>query len=123
MHDLLWRLGGYVCHQDPARSFHLFGRQCPVCIRCTGAYAALLLTLAVLALFFRGRLDRYPSRWYLAWIVFGVGAVMLDGGTGMLGWRESNNTLRLVTGALFGNAVALLAYPAAVSLWKGRRKP
>ena len=40
----------FVCHQIPARSFHLWGAQLPVCARCTGIYVgaatAALLTLS-----------------------------------------------------------------------------
>jgi uncharacterized membrane protein len=32
--------GHVVCHQIPARSFHPFGAQMPVCARCAGLYAA-----------------------------------------------------------------------------------
>ena len=32
--------GSVICHQLPARSFHLWGTQLPVCARCTGLYAA-----------------------------------------------------------------------------------
>ena len=32
--------GHVVCHQLPARSFHPFGVQMPVCARCAGLYAA-----------------------------------------------------------------------------------
>ena len=31
--------GSVVCHQQPARSFHVWGTQMPVCARCTGLYA------------------------------------------------------------------------------------
>jgi uncharacterized membrane protein len=46
---LLYRAGAVVCHQQPARSFHLAGLPLPVCARCTGLYAAGALS-AVLAL-------------------------------------------------------------------------
>lgn len=46
---LLYRAGAVVCHQQPARSFHLAGLPLPVCARCTGLYAAGAL-FAVLAL-------------------------------------------------------------------------
>jgi uncharacterized membrane protein len=32
-------IGSLVCHQLPARSFHLGGSQLPVCARCLGIYA------------------------------------------------------------------------------------
>jgi hypothetical protein len=34
-----------ICHQDPARSWHLFGRQLPVCIRCASIYFAFTASL------------------------------------------------------------------------------
>jgi uncharacterized membrane protein len=34
-----------ICHQDPARSWHLFGRELPVCIRCASIYFAFTVSL------------------------------------------------------------------------------
>jgi uncharacterized membrane protein len=34
-----------ICHQDPARSWHLSGTQLPVCIRCTSIYFAFTASL------------------------------------------------------------------------------
>ena len=46
----VYAVGGVVCHQLPDRSFLLWGRQLPVCARCTGIYAgaaaAALVALA-----------------------------------------------------------------------------
>jgi uncharacterized membrane protein len=36
---VVYGVGGVVCHQLPERSFYLWGRQLPVCARCTGIYA------------------------------------------------------------------------------------
>jgi hypothetical protein len=44
----VYAVGSVVCHQLPERSFHLWGRQLPVCARCTGIYAG-----AALAVMFR----------------------------------------------------------------------
>ena len=45
-------IGGFVCHQQAARSFHLWDTQLPVCARCAGLYAGapggLLLALLLL---------------------------------------------------------------------------
>ena len=35
----VYGVGSLVCHQLPARSFHLWTTQMPVCARCTGIYA------------------------------------------------------------------------------------
>src|SRR5260221_11119827 len=34
-----YAIGHVICHQLPARSFHLWGAVLPVCARCTGIYA------------------------------------------------------------------------------------
>ena len=34
----VYAIGAVVCHQLPERSFFLWGRQMPVCARCTGIY-------------------------------------------------------------------------------------
>jgi hypothetical protein len=46
-----YAIGSVICHQLPDRSFHLWGRQLPVCARCTGIYigaaAAAIVSLAI----------------------------------------------------------------------------
>jgi uncharacterized membrane protein len=36
-----------ICHQDPSRSWHIFGEQFPVCIRCTSIYFGFLAALCL----------------------------------------------------------------------------
>jgi hypothetical protein len=36
---VVYGAGSVLCHQLPARSFHLWATQLPVCARCTGIYA------------------------------------------------------------------------------------
>lgn len=46
----VYAIGSVVCHQLPDRSFHLWGRQLPVCARCTGIYVgAAVVALIALA--------------------------------------------------------------------------
>ena len=44
----VYAVGRIVCHQLPARSFHVWGMSLPVCARCTGIYlgAALVAVAA-----------------------------------------------------------------------------
>src|SRR5713226_1466543 len=44
----VYAVGSSVCHQLPARSFHLWAAQMPVCARCTGIYvgAAVMVVAA-----------------------------------------------------------------------------
>lgn len=48
---LVYMAGSHVCHQRPERSFHIAGRQMPVCARCTGLYvsAAAAIPFALVA--------------------------------------------------------------------------
>ena len=39
----VYAVGTLVCHQRPERSFFLWGRQLPVCARCTGIYVGAAL--------------------------------------------------------------------------------
>ncbi len=46
----VYAVGRVICHQLPARSFHLWGASLPVCARCTGIYigaAAASVAVAV----------------------------------------------------------------------------
>jgi hypothetical protein len=36
-----------ICHQDPARSWHLHGEALPVCIRCASIYFGFLASLCI----------------------------------------------------------------------------
>jgi len=35
----------FICHQDPARSWHILGEPLPVCIRCASIYFGFLASL------------------------------------------------------------------------------
>lgn len=80
------------------RSFHIRGRQFPLCARCTGELAGILLCLASFPL---ARLGVLPSLWLLLPLV-------LDGGLQALTPYESGNGRRFATGLLFGYALANL---------------
>jgi uncharacterized membrane protein len=41
----IYELLSRVCHQDPERSWQLFGKSLPVCIRCASIYFAFTLSL------------------------------------------------------------------------------
>ena len=50
-------VGYAVCHRIDERSFHVFGRQLPLCARCTGEFNA-----AALALIFQGFVSRRRNK-------------------------------------------------------------
>jgi uncharacterized membrane protein len=88
----------FKCHRLTSRSFFIRNRQFHLCARCTG----LLVGYIVSPLFLL--LGEFAAR---AFIVFCT-ALILDGTTQILGWRQSNNTLRFATG--LGTGATLLAF-------------
>ena len=88
-----------VCHRIPHRSFFFRGRQFPVCARCTGIYAAYL-TLPV-----------FTFDWWSPGIIISALLLIpavLDGLTQAYFDRESNNTLRFISGILAGSGLMSL---------------
>lgn len=89
-----------VCHQQPARSFFLFGFPLAVCARCFGIYAGFL-----------GGLIAYPFQRGLASVrplsvrlLVAVSApVVVDTTANFLGLWNTSNGLRFVLGAGFGS--------------------
>jgi len=103
---LIFRLYSATCHQLPHRSFFILGHQVAWCQRDT----AIWLTVLLFGLIF-SRLRHWlkPLPWQ-AFVLLSL-PMALDGGTQLLGFRESTWELRVITGSLFGVAVAWLVLP------------
>jgi len=108
----VYAIGGAVCHQLADRSFFLWGRQLPVCARCTGIYAAAAVTAVVLALLRARRLA--PPRW-IATVTArrraGVAALSLNALTLVYEWTSGvapSNATRASAGLALGTVVAAL---------------
>lgn len=100
-------IGHLVCHQLPERNLWIGGRYLPVCARCTGAYLGFYIGYLLLPMR-RKEASGPPNLWIT---LFMVAPMMVDAGTQFIGFRTSTNELRLVTGLLFGVALApLLVY-------------
>ena len=82
------------------------GWKVALCQRDVAIYAAVFLTGLFYALV-RDRLRPLPFKYYILFLI----PIAIDGGTQLIGWRESTWFLRTVTGALFGFASVWLAYP------------
>lgn len=88
-----------ICHQMPERSLFLFERQVPVCARDFAIYFSFLLA-ALLYPFLKKLEDaRLPPIKYLLLALIPIG---IDGGTQLIGLRESTNFLRILTGFVLG---------------------
>lgn len=101
LHDRFQRYTFYValsvgCHQRRDRSFSWRGRQVPLCARCLG----MLVGPVLVPLYFC-----FPNPWIA---VVSFSAFLVDASTQFVGLRESNNWLRLLTGAAFSASVLFL---------------
>jgi hypothetical protein len=114
----IYGLGAMVCHQLPARSFHLWSTQLPVCARCTGIYAGAAIA-AVIALGALGRASggdrsadrrRQPARAIDGRWLF-LGSALPSAATLAFEWVSGiapSNSVRALAGLPLGAAVAWL---------------
>jgi uncharacterized membrane protein len=101
--SMQWRaLFRVMCHGRVERSFALFDVPMPICARCTGIYAGLLAGLALFAILPLLREEVMRRISFAA-----VTPLAIDGLTQLAGFRESTNTLRVLTGVVAGLAFGL----------------
>lgn len=86
-----------LCHRLPERTIYLKNKPLPLCARCTG----VLIGVFTLPLFHWGLIQ--PN---LTNILLLAVPATIDALTQFIELRESNNTLRLVTGFLLGMGIA-----------------
>lgn len=82
----------FYCHCRPDRSFFWRGRQFPLCARCTGQLAGMLLGIVLFV----------AAPFSVEICVFLMLALIADGFLQLLTRYESTNLRRLLTGILFG---------------------
>ncbi|MFW5872945.1 MAG: DUF2085 domain-containing protein [bacterium] len=102
-----------ICHQKEDRTFQINGQQMPVCHRCLGIYLGALLGV-VGFLFYRNM--------KLSYFLISMLPMALDGGTQLVGLRESNSIIRLATGGIAGTACALFIIPSMFQLMNDYEK-
>jgi uncharacterized membrane protein len=126
-------LGYAVCHRLDERSFHVDGRQLPLCARCSGMYLGAVLGLAFQAVAGRRKGGMPPKSIIIPLVIFFV-AFAVDGTNsyfylmkavyaGRLDFIPTlyipNNTLRLLTGSGAGLAIAVALYPSfSQTIWR-----
>ena len=92
-----------ICHRKPERSFFIKGHQFPVCARCTGFYISLI-TYFIYTYYFFVDYNIY----LLSFAIILLIPTAIAGLTQFLEYRESNNTLRLITGLMGGLGLGIL---------------
>jgi uncharacterized membrane protein len=96
----------WVCAQIPSHSFYIFGHQLGLCARNFSIYTSMFIGCLIFVLT-KKRMCAIP--WWL-WILMML-PMGLDGTTQMIGLRESDWILRVVTGTLFGVGNVWFALP------------
>lgn len=84
------------------------GYPLPVCARDVGIYLAALLSGALVLFLKKADSETVP---HPIWFLLALVPIGLDGGTQLIGLRESTNFLRLLTGAIAGLAFSFYCVP------------
>lgn len=109
----LYNFFSFLCHQMPARSFHLMDHQLAVCSRCFGVYFGLLAGLiAYPAWRSIENIDPLPRIWLFASMV----PIAIDWLLGMLHIWQNNHASRFITGLILGVGCATYIMPALVEI-------
>ncbi len=93
----------FICHRIPDRTFNIQGHYFPVCSRCTGFYIAAFSYFIFVYFFY--------INYSLILIILAILMIVpafLDGFTQFIGFRVSNNILRLLTGLMGGVGLGIL---------------
>lgn len=104
---------GFLCHQDPARSFHLANQAFAVCSRCFGVYFGLLLGF-ILYPFLRHFNETNPLPRF--WLFLALIPMAIDWSLGFFEIWENTHFSRFLTGLIVGAACAVFIVPALVEI-------
>ena len=109
----IYNFYGYICHQMPARSFHVLEHQFAVCSRCFGVYFGLFFGMLIYPMFrSMDEIEPFPRFWlFAAMIPMGV-----DFSLTFFGIWENTHLTRVVTGLILGITCAIFIAPALVEL-------
>ena len=114
-------------HQDTVVYSDKIGYKLPVCSRDTAIYLSMLLGLLALPFVRKIETEDWPNKWVL---LAAAVPIAIDGTTQLVGLRESDNLLRLITGAIIGVVLPFYLLPMLNSLYsfilekarKGKKK-
>jgi uncharacterized membrane protein len=104
-----------VCHQDPGRSFTLFGHALAVCHRCSGIYLGLLM---VSLLPFELSFVVHAPGLRKIWIAIATAPMLLDVFLPFVGIWTNTPASRFGAGFVFGAMLASLLAPALAEFFR-----
>jgi uncharacterized membrane protein len=119
-----YRAGAVICHQQPARSFHLGSAQVPVCARCLGLYAGGAIGAAIAAAWFVRRAGRPTPRSVSRdrvrrWVCAAAAPTAVLWAAEHLGGADVSNALRCAGAGPLGAAVGVIVIAAVVGVSVG----
>jgi len=94
--------GDRLCHQKEDRSFILNGNQMPFCSRCTAIWIGITIGLAAM-IFYRFELTSF----FVIFLLFSLIPIGIDGVGQLIGFWESTNLTRVITGLIVGLPVGI----------------
>jgi len=86
------KFGFAICHRQEERCIRLFGHTSFLCSRCTGILIGFMFLLLL-------PIQNMTLSWFISIAL--MLPMTIDGLTQLIGLRESNNILRLISGILF----------------------
>ncbi len=93
----------YICHRYPHRTFKIGKWYLPICSRCTGIYLGISLCYILI------HFINVTYTLFTLFIAILISApTFIDATTQLLGFRESNNKLRFITGLIAGFGLLIL---------------
>jgi uncharacterized membrane protein len=124
--DKLDVAGSAVCGRIPSHSFHIAGRQLPLCARCTGTFIGTLLGFGGVLALRKRKAALMPPAAVVGLLVGFIFLMALDGVNSYASLLLNRpllytptNLLRLTTGTLHGFALSIIVYPIFnFTLWK-----
>lgn len=113
-------LGSITCHQLDSRSIFINGQKLPYCARDTGIYVGFLMSLTYFVLRSKLKANKPLTIAQAVIVCILLMPMMFDGITSYLGFRETTNGVRIITGLLFGSCMPLLLLPIGNFSIKGK---
>ena len=95
--NFVYSAGDRLCHQKAERSFFINGNEMPFCSRCTAIWLGLAIGLGFIILY-----TIQLNEKFLFVIIIGIVPIGIDGVGQLLGFWESTNLIRLITGLMAG---------------------
>ena len=91
--NVVYSAGDFFCHQKSERSLFLNGNEMPFCTRCTAIWLGLAFGIGFMVLY---TID-LNEKFFIA-IIFSLVPLGIDGIGQLLGFWESTNVIRILTG-------------------------